>query len=1499
MFEYLMPQLFMPTFDDTLISETCRSAVDAHIQHGRQRGIPWGVSESCYNLVDSHLNYQYRAFGVPSLGLKRGLAEDTVIAPYASVMALMVRPRAAAANIRRMIEKKWLGRYGFVEAVDYTRQRVPANAPFVVVDVNMAHHNGMSMLSLASELLGQPMQRRFMADPQMRSVATLLEERIPAEMTESPTEVQSELLDSDRRQEEVREAPMRTFQTVHNSLPDVHLLGNGRYNVIITTAGTGASTWNGLAVNRWQEDAARNDMGIFCYFKDVASGRIWSAGHQPVGQDTDSYQVIFSQAMAEFRRIDDDIETYTRVAVSPEDDIEIRRMVLTNLSSTPREIEVTTYMEVVLLASGAHAAHPAFNNLFVQTQLLEHQGAILATRRKRSDEETPPWMFHMLVGHDSDGNRMRSGVSFETDRSIFLGRGRHVSHPVAMDATGQLSNSQGSVLDPVAAVRRKIVIAPHASIILDMITGAAATQEQIYALVDKYQDHRLAERVFSLAWTHSQVLLQHLHAMEPDAQMYGKLASSIVHAGGKHRASPSRITRNSKGQSALWSYGISGDLPIMLLQITDRAGMSLVQQSLRAHTYYREKGLQVDLVIVVDSVSSYRQPLRDEILAMISSGPAASMLDQRGGVFLRTAEQIPEDDQLLLQALARVYMSDRGGSFEEQVERRPAHEPQVPAFKPTREAGPATSSPLPADHNLIFHNGLGGFTQDGKEYIITLQPGQRPPMPWSNIIANERFGTVVTESGGGYTWFQNAHEYRLTPWYNDPVSDATGEAFYIRDEETGVFWSPTPGPVPAQAAHIVRHGLGYTIFEHTCRQIQSEMHVFVPEDMPAKVVTIKLTNQGQRTRKLSVTGFFEWVLGEHRHKSSMHTITRRDMQSGAVFAQNFFNGEFANCIAFAQCNDPQCTVTGDRLEFIGRTGSLLNPRAMTRRHLTNRVGAGLDPCAALQSMIELAPGQSTQVIFILGAASNEDEARHILRRLSSDSSTRQALEAVWSGWPRRLNAIYVETPDRAFNFLANHWLLYQCISCRIWGKSGFYQSGGAFGFRDQLQDTMALLHTMPEVLRAQLLINASRQFTEGDVQHWWHPPLGRGVRTLFSDDYLWLPLATARYVLATGDRGVLDEMIPYLTGRPVGEHEESYYDRPHISDEQGSLFDHCRRAIEHSLSRVGPHGLPLIGCGDWNDGMNRVGLGGQGESVWLGFFLYHVLEQFIKLCEIQGEEELAQRYRQQMEKITAVLEEQAWDGQWYRRAYFDDGRALGSKDSPECRIDSLPQSWAVISGATDPERALQAMEQVDMQLVRRDANLIQLFTPPFDDAPWDPGYIKGYVPGVRENGGQYTHAAIWVVIAFAQMRDAKRAWELMRLINPIHHGDTAENIQTYKVEPYVVAADVYTNPAHIGRGGWTWYTGSAGWMYRLMIEHLLGLQRHVDYLTINPVVPAEWKTFRLYYRYYQSHYHIVINIAGDQTWHVRSVTIDGQKQPDEKIPLINDGREHQVVMEVG
>ncbi|MDP9483449.1 MAG: DUF3131 domain-containing protein, partial [Chloroflexota bacterium] len=1403
MFEYLMPALVMRTPALSLLDNTYRLIVARQMSYAAERGVPWGISESGFNARDLEQTYQYSSFGVPGLGLKRGLSEDVVIAPYATALAAMIRPEAAVRNFGRLRDEGALGAYGYREALDFTPRRLPEGSSVAVVNSYMAHHQGMTLVALGNVLTDRAMIERFHADPIVEATELLLQERMPRDV-----------LVARPRAEEVKSAAdvrdlvppvLRRFTSPHDAVPRTHILSNGRYAVMVTAAGSGYSRWHDMAVTRWREDVTRDPWGSYLFLRDMRSGVVWSAGHQPTGTEADSYEVTYSEDNAEFLRRDGSITTALTIVVSTEHDAEIRRVTLTNLGSQAREIELTSYAEIALAPQAADVAHPAFQNLFVETEFVPEIGALLATRRPRSSDERPVWAAHVAAVEEDSGVI----VQYETDRARFLGRGRSVRSAVSVIDGRPLSNTVGAVLDPIFSLRCRIRLAPGTTAHAIFSTVVADTREDVIDLADKYREPATFERAATLAWTQAQVQLHHLGIEQDEAHLFQRLANRVLYADPSLRPSPGLLARNDRGAPGLWAHGISGDLPIVVVRIDQSEDLDIVRQLLRAHEYWRLKLLDVDLVIINEEGTSYAQNLHDALEALVRTSRSTLVPEGqpgRGGVTIIHGDRLSLEDRTLLQSAARAVLLSRRGSLSDQVIRleRPLR-PAPPA--PLPEPRPNRSEPAPPRPELEFFNGLGGFAEGGREYVAILGPGQSTPAPWLNVVANPSFGFLVSESGAGYTWSGNSRENQLTPWSNDPVSDPISEAIYIRDDETGELWSPTAQPIRCEeSTYVARHGAGYTRFEHLHEGIDLDLVQYVPLDDPIKVSVLTIDNRSGRSRRLSVTAYAEWALGSSRAANAPQIVTALDPATGAITVRNPWNTEFAGRVAFLDLGGRQTAWTADRTEFLGRNGAPDRPAGLDRGHkLSGSIGAGMDPCAALQTSFELADGARTWVIVLLGEAAEAGGVADLVQRGRSPDHEVN-LRALATRWDDVQGAVQVRTPDRSMDIMLNGWLLYQTLACRLWARTAFYQAGGAYGFRDQLQDVIALVTAKRDLSREHLLRAAAHQFVEGDVQHWWHPPTGRGVRTRISDDRLWLPFAVQRYLEITGDASVLDEMVPYLEGPALRPDQVDAYFQPEASAEGASLFEHCVAAIDRSLD-VGSHGLPLIGSGDWNDGMNRVGHEGRGESVWLGWFLYTVMAAFVPIAEARDQRHRSEPWLAHMKGLRRALERHGWDGDWYRRAFFDDGTPLGSAMNVECRIDSIAQSWAVLSGAGDPAHAQRAMAAVEEYLIRRGDGLVLLFTPPFDHGDVDPGYVKGYVPGIRENGGQYTHGAIWSVLAYAALGDGDKAGELFSILNPINHASTRAGVHRYKVEPYVMAADVYTEPPHVGRGGWTWYTG--------------------------------------------------------------------------------------------
>jgi cyclic beta-1,2-glucan synthetase len=1496
MFEYLMPALVMRSPEESLLGQTYAQVILRQIEYGKERGVPWGISESAYNGRDIDFTYQYSSFGVPGLGLKRGLSQDLVIAPYATALAAMINPSAAAQNLARLVDAGGMGVYGFYEALDYTSSRLPEGKDVAVICAFMAHHQGMSILAFADALSDGSMQTRFHAEPIVQATELLLQERTPRDVLVARP--RAEEVSAAAQVRDLVPPMVRRFRTPHDATPRTQLLSNGRYSVMLTAAGSGYSRWRDIAITRWREDPTRDCWGNYIFLRDQQTGNAWSVGYQPTGLEPDSYEAVFSEDHAEITRRDRSILTSLEVVVSSEDDAEVRRVSISNLGARPRDIQVTSYAELSLASQAADVAHPAFSNLFVETEFVPDIGALVATRRKRSDEEASVWAAHVLV---VDAETI-GDLQYETDRLKFLGRGRNPRNPVSIVDGRPLSNSVGSVLDPVMCLRHTVHIPPGKTAHLIYSTLVAPTREGVLDLADKYHDARTYERTRTLAWTQAQVQLQHLGISADEANLFQRLANAVLYSDASLRPTSDVLSASTLERSTLWAQGISGDLPIVLARIDEAEDFELIRQLLRAHEYWRMKQLSADVVIINERAPSYVQELQGSLEALVRGSQLRLSPDTSaasGKIFLLRGDLVSPQTRTQLQSVARVVLISRRGTLAEQIARSQQREPVAPLPQRPTRSGKFVDVPLPPPA-LQFFNGFGGFVENGREYVTILDEGLRTPEPWINVVANPSFGFIVSESGSGFTWSMNSHENQLTPWSNDHVMDTPGEAIYVRDEVTGEVWSPTALPIRDEAAtYVARHGQGYSRFQHGSHGILLDLVQFVPSDDPIKISRLTLQNNSGRARRLSVTAYAEWVLGSSRGETLPHIITEVDSASGAMFARSAWGGEFGGRIAFADLSGRQASYTGDRTEFFGRNGGPERPAALERGgQLSRKVGAGLDPCAALQTTFEMRSGERLEIAFFLGQGEDRNQARDLLKKYRA-ANLDDVLRNATRSWDDILGAIQVSTPDPSMDLMLNRWLLYQTLACRVWARAAFYQLSGAYGFRDQLQDVMALSVAERSVAREHLLRAAAHQFVEGDVQHWWHPPSGRGIRTRMSDDLLWLPYAVNHFIESTGDASVLEEQVPFIEGDVLAEGQKESYFQPRVSENRATLFEHCARALDRSLS-VGAHALPLMGTGDWNDGMNRVGQDGKGESVWLGWFLHTILWEFAKIADARGERKRAETWRLQVSALKAALERDGWDGEWYRRAYFDDGTPLGSAQNAECRIDSIAQSWGIISGAAEPGRGIRAMAAVDQQMVKQRDGLILLLTPPFDNMSHDPGYIKGYLPGIRENGGQYSHAAAWTLIAFAALSDGDKAGELFRMMNPINRTNSRASVQRYKVEPYVIAGDIYAVPPHVGRGGWTWYSGSAGWLYRAGIEWILGFRLRGSMLAIDPCIPRDWPGYSMEFRYHSATYKIRVENPAGVARGVAKGELDGKPlSGPANIPLADDGAIHNIRIVLG
>ena len=1488
MFEYLMPPLFLPRKRDTLLGESEATAVEYQRNYARNRGVPWGISESAFSVTDSDGNYQYRAFGAPGLGIRRGLTDDLVIAPYASALALCIEPDASTRNLESLAALGALGPYGFIDALDYTPDRVPERGGFLPVRNYMAHHQGMTMAAIVNVLKDDLVIDRVLREKQLRAIDHLLQERIPRGLPTETGRIDESWETADTSNDLPHLAPW--IPSPLSTVPQMHMVGNGRMSMRLSAAGGGGLFWDKIALTRWLPDPTGDRYGYWVYVRDVDSGALWSMGRNPTGQAGSDDRVIFHQHMVETIRRDHGITARMEATVTPGDDVEIRQITVTNERNTERTIEFTSYAEVVLAPAMEDERHPAFSKLFVNSIFLPDREGLLFERRSRRPETYYPVLLHRLVAEDPD---IRLSAH-ETDRAKFIGRNGDLRHPRGVAAG--LSRGTGWTLDPVMALQVRIRLKPMETKSFSFMTIAAATREQVLEIAMRYQTLsrdwaiREAARNAAREVAHLDINPRHL----PELQA---LSSLLMEPTAAVRRCFESVGENRFGQPDLWRFGISGDLPILAVRVNEESEPDLLNLLVRGQQLWRHGGLQTDLVVLRTGMAGYEEPVRDLVLSILHETHAYGFLGRNGGVHFLSAGHMDHDSRRAVEAAAHVVLHEEDITLTATLNRVLESREPPPRFEPPVPAVHDAIDPLPRPEGLAFDNGYGGFDTEAGTYVIHLEPGETTPAPWCNILANDDLGSIVSESGLGFTWAENSGENRLTPWSNDPVTDRPGEVLYLRDDATAELWTVTPAPLGRDAACRIEHGCGYTRWKQNSHALEQEILAFAPIDDPVRIVRLRLTNPSDAIRRVTATYYAEWVLGALGSMVVPRVVGEYDAGLHAILANNGWNPEFAARVAFLTASHPPSSVSGNRHDFLGKEGRVEAPTALHDRDLGGRFIAGADPCAAYQVQISLAPGETQDVVFVLGQGANREAAETLIRRWQAADAVDPALEAVGAFWRQRLEAVTAKTPDPAFDIAINRWLPYQTLSSRVMARAGFYQAGGAFGFRDQLQDMLSLLMSDPERVRAHILRAAEHQFEEGDSLHWWHPPSGRGVRTHCSDDYLWLPLVTARYVKATGDASILDEAVPFLRGPELQANQQDLY--AHFDrGETAPLFDHCARALDRMM-RTGRHGLPLIGSGDWNDGMDRVGAGGRGESVWLAWFQIAIVAAFSDLAEERGETARLERWRLYAERLATAVDTHGWDGAWFIRAFDDEGEPWGSHRLDECRIDSIAQSWSALCGLPENERMKTALDSAWKHLVNEDDRMIKLLDPPFDRTLRDPGYIKAYPPGIRENGGQYTHSAAWLGLAFAQIGDGDAAGRIFDIINPVRLAGSKADADRFAREPYSVPADIGALPSKFGLGGWSWYTGAAGWAWQLGVHGILGVEPVGGAVQIDPKLPKEWGGASITLRSDKGAIHLTIEDPDHVGSGVAWIRANGKRRRSTTIRFPGENKLLEVVVRLG
>ena len=1457
MFEYLMPTLVMHEPLGGILNQSNGAAVACQIEFGNFLKIPWGVSESAFNARDREMNYQYHSFGVQALGLKRNLAEDVVIAPYATALASQYRPKEAVINLSRLEKVGAKGKFGFYDAVDYTRSRLPEGEDFAVVCNYMAHHQGMAIVAIANAVLEGIHRQRFHADPVIKAAELLLQEKAPREIVPVTRPMES----GDRN------TSANDFENTNQTLifdptlkpRQICLLSNGRFTAMLTSTGSGYSRYDGMAVSRWRADPTLDDYGTHLFLRDCVSGARWSATPERRPSAPETSHVIFNDHKAEYSKLTNGIETRLECIIASEANAEGRRLTIENRSLRERVIEITSYGEIVLTIDAADIAHPAFSNMFVHTEFNHECGAIIAHRNARAEGERTLHFAHLFA---DSGNLL--DLHAETDRRAFIGAGRSLANPAIFDPNFMFETTDNFTLDPIYSLRRTFRIPAGKIVKLTIWNIVTDDADSLHNAVAHYRRSDIFDHESKLAWTHSQVQLRHVGSSLADTVLYRRFASYLVYPDTALSAKDPDLKGSMLPQSALWQFGISGDNPVFLVRIDNEADLPIIQDIVQMHEYFRNHGLTVDFVILNERGSSYTQELQNGISVLVDmSARRLQLTGSKLQVFALRKDLIGASATKNLLSLARIVVHTRHGKLSEQLARFELEAAAQDRLNKTRDIGSARGDLVrPMSSHFMGHrsanlplldfpeealenfNGYGGFAPDAAEYVVRLRHGETTPQPWINVIANERFGFHVSADGAGFTWAENSRDFQISPWSNDPVINRPGEGIYIRDSDSDRVATPfsTLSNDP-NAIFEARHGLGYSRFRSWSRWLDVDAVQTLSADGLSKLTKITLTNRTNATLRLVAAGYVEWVLGNNRAASGASTRTFFDKAVGGITAVNPFSIQFASQRVTFAVDRPIAWWTTSRLAFLGADGSYRAPESILDDPETvGNSDTGGDPCAAIATDIELEAGESKTIMFSLSVS--DAHISNPFAPPASNATFSDATKQTKKVWEEFLGTIQVTTPDPDFDRMINTWLPYQALSCRVFARTGFYQASGAYGFRDQLQDTSAFIWQDPKLAKAQILNAAARQFLEGDVQHWWLPVSNAGVRTKISDDVVWLAHSVARYISMTGDHSILDTPIAYLNGQVLQPGESDAFFIPQITENIAPLYDHCVLALNLAIERTSARGLPLILGGDWNDGMNRVGAGGHGDSVWLGWFLAGTLQAFAPIAARRGDDDHADRWEKCRQSLLIALETVGWDGKWYQRGSFDDGTPLGASVNDECRIDSIAQSWAVISGQGHKDRQLTAMDEVVKQLVDPHAKLVRLFTPPFEKSTHNPGYIMSYPSGVRENGGQYTHAATWVVYALALLGQGDEAFNCFKMLNPIAHTQTRHEADRYRTEPYVVAADIYSGPEKSGRGGWTWYTGSAGWLYRAGVEGILGLSlSDGNALLVKPAIPSHWRGY--------------------------------------------------------
>lgn len=1486
-FEYLMPNINIKKYPGSLLDESCKFLIMSQQEYSKKLGIPWGISESAFNLKDLNSNYQYKAFGVPWLGLKRGLGDEKIITPYASAMALTEQPKEVVANLKEIQEQGMDGKYGLYEALDYTPERLSTKRKNAAVKTYMAHHQALILLSINNLVNDNVLQKRFMHNPEMEAVDILLQERMPINVI-TTKEVKEKI--EKLKYTDYEPYTERVYTEVNNHMVNSNVISNEDYTVCVNDRGEGYSEYKNIIINKYKETDDYSQ-GIMFYLKNIKTQEIWTPTKMNNQTGPEKYEIHFMPDSCKYIGIKDNIITKLKIVISPNEPVEIRNLEIENRGNEEEIIEVTGVLEPVLSSKEQEYAHPAFNKLFLKTEYLQETGSILVERKSRTGNSNMYMGVNLYTEDENIGE-----LEYETDRAKLIGR-TNLGIPKMIANSTPFSRNLGIVPDLEIGMKRTMKVAPGEKVSISLIIAVSEEKEKIEENISKYKNEEHIKRVFEISKIRVEEETRYLGIKGKEIEKYQKILSFMLFQNPTKKLYINRLSNRKYNQADLWKYGISGDLPILLLKIKDVNDIYVVEDLLKAYEYFRTKNILIDLVILNEEENIYEKYVKEGIERKIQNRQLAYMQNVKGGIFIINSKEI--QDEGILEFKANLVIDAHEGNIATVL--KYMEKDYIESIKnigniETQEIEEQieTAGKNFVTDELKYYNEYGGFTADGREYVIRINKEHKLPTTWSHIIANQSFGTIVTENIGGFTWSRNSRLNRLSSWNNNPVIDVPSEAIYLKDMKNGKEWSLGALPMPDDKDYYIKYGFGYANYEHVSDNILQSVDIFVPVEDKVKINIIRLKNVLPDKRKLKLIYYIKPILGEDEMKT-MGNISLKH-EGNILIAENIYAEDLVKNLSFVSSSEKIKSFTGNKKSFIG-SGSLANPEALNKISLNGENSLGQTPCIAMELEIELEEFESKEIVLLFGEGTDKTEIQEYIQKYSEPEKAQKALQEVKQFWFDKLNTVQVKTPIESINIMLNGWAAYQTIACRLWARSGYYQSGGAFGFRDQLQDTLGVKFIDIELMKKQIIKHAEHQFIEGDVEHWWHDESGKGIRTRFSDDLLWLVYLTEEYIEFTGDYSILDEEIAYIEGPCLEKGTDECYDTHPSTTQKETLYMHCIRAIEKATN-LGNHNLPKIGSGDWNDGFSTVGNKGIGESVWLAFFLYDILQRFIPICEDKEDEERIPKYKGTMETLKQAVNEQAWDGRWYKRAYTDEGKAIGSMENEEARIDSIAQSWSVISDAGEKEKQQIAMEEAENQLIDKENAIIKLLDPPFEKSDLNPGYIKSYLPGVRENGGQYTHAALWLVWAMAILKQGNKAVEYYKYITPIEHARTREIANKYKVEPYVIVADMYGAQNLIGRGGWTWYTGSSSWYIKVGLENILGLQIKNDTLTIKPCIDSNWKEYSIRYRYKTSIYNIKIKNPNGKQSGVTTFKHNGQEIAKQQIKLIDNGaiNEIEVIM---